>query len=860
MSFWEILWSFLRWWAATLVLGLALWPVVYQCLRRLPDRGWAFTRMAGILATGYFFWLGAWLRLWPNIPGAAWLCAGVLFVGGMVLARARGEAPWEWLRAHAREALVTEGVFFVLLAGLTWIRSYDAGATHTERPMDLAFLNAVMRSTYFPPNDPWLSGYAISYYHFGYILTGMLAKMTGLAGSVAFSLGVTGSFSMAGLGAYGLLRNLLMLKAQSADKPAPPTEEAAAATWRKPARGFWRSNYLWLPLLAPFLLLFLGNLEGGLEILYAEHVGWQGDQGLFWTALDISDLNTPPTDPPSLTPVRSGWWWWAASRVVHDHPLGDQSNASKIEVIDEFPAFSFVIGDMHPHIMALPFLLMAVAVVLETFLRGGGAADGQGSDRWLFFGFTVLSIGSLLFLNTWDILIFGMAAIAGFVGWRMSRREITFGPFAGWKAFLARWALAGLLAVALFIPFLIGFASQAGGILPNVLFPTKGGQFFVMFGTLLVPLGAWVGVELLGRDWKLDVRNGLLTAAGGLALLVVGSLALAFVIATNPAVMALLGDVLGGNDALDAMSIILLRRITDPWATLLPIAFIAVALMALLALIKKKVPESDEATVVETEPGGKKWVDAFLLILLAWGALLILAPEYFYLRDFFGGRMNTVFKFYFQGWAFLSLVAAYGIIRVGGTVMDRLEANSRRWAFSAVGSAAVLAVLLIGSIYYPLAVWTKTEHFKSYGGATLDASAYLAYSHPEDAAAIKWILANIKDNGPFVEGLGNDYIEYAARVSTSTGIPSLLGWIGHEDQWRGTRAYHEQRIQDIKALYASTDWIGAQEILDKYGIKYVYFGPLEEQTYGTRGLEKFRAHLKVIYEADGVIIFERVES
>jgi YYY domain-containing protein len=859
MTFWEIAWAILRWWAATLVLGLALWPVVFQCLRRLPDRGWAFTRMAGILAVGYFFWLGAWLRVWPNIPGAAWLCAGALFVGGSLLARARGEDPWAWLRAHAREAAFTEAVFFVLLAGLTWIRAYDAGATHTERPMDLAFLNAILRSTYFPPSDPWLSGYAISYYHFGYILTGMLAKLTGMAGSVAFSFGVTGSFSMAGLGAYGLLRNILLLRAQ-AKPPEPAAEEPQSAAWRKPARGFWRSNYLWLPLVAVFTLLFLGNLEIGLEILYAQHVGWQGDSGPFWTALDITDLNVPPTGKTSLTPTRSYWWWWAASRVVHDHPLGDQSNASKIEVIDEFPAFSFVIGDMHPHVMALPFLLLAVAVILETFLRGGGAAEG-GSERGLFFGFTVLSVGSLLFLNTWDILIFGMAVIAAFVGWRMSRRELVFGPYSGWKAFLARWALAGVLAVTLFIPFLIGFASQAGGILPNALFPTKGGQFFVMFGTLLIPLGAWIGVELLGRDWKLDVRNGLLTAAAGLGILLVGSLAMAFVISLSPDIMARLGDVLGGNDAIDATSIVLLRRITDPWATLLPLALIAVALMVLLARVRKPAAaEPDADAAAQPLPGGKKWTDAFLLILVGWGALLILAPEYFYLRDFFGGRMNTVFKFYFQGWAFLSLAAAYGIIRVAETVSDRLEADSRRWAFSAVGAVVTLAALLVGSLYYPLAVWTKTDHFASAGSPTLDGSAFLALGHPEDAAAIKWILENIKDDGPFVEGLGDDYDAYAARVATHTGIPSLLGWIGHEDQWRGTRALHEQRIVDIEQLYRSTDWIGAKEILDKYGIEYVYFGPLEAGRYGERGLAKFRAHMRVIYEADGVIIFKRMEE
>jgi YYY domain-containing protein len=864
MTFWEMAGVFLRWWASMLILGLALWPIAFQCFRRLPDRGWSFMRMAGVLAAGYFFWLGCWLRLWPNLAGAVWLCAGALFAAGTVLARVRVENPWGWLREHYKEALFTEGVFFLLFAGLTWIRSYDAGAVHTERPMDLAFLNAVMRSTYFPPDDPWLSGYAISYYHFGYILTGMLGKMAGIPGSIAFNLGVSGSFSLAGLGAYGLLRNLLLLKARGEEKaepaPAPvpaPVEDASTPStpWRK-APNFWTSNYLWLPLLATFTLLFLGNLEGFLEILHQERVGWQDDQGPFWTALDINQLNQPPTGNPGLMPTRS-WWWWMAARVINERTLGGESIYSSDGLIDEFPAFSFVIGDMHPHVLALPFLLLAVAVAFETFLRAGGAAPDPPSGRWLFIAFTMLSFGSLLFLNTWDILLFGMAAVAGWMGWKMSRRELVFGRFSGWKAFIARWAVIGVAAVALFIPFLIGFSSQAGGILPNVLFPTKGGQYFVFFGTLFVPIFAWVILELAGRDWKLDWRNGLSLALGGLAVLLVGSLIVAFYISLNPDNMEILADVLGGYGALDAMSTVLVRRLADPWATLLPLALIAAALTALFGWIRKGAAGPDEPAEPEEMPVGKKWADAFVLILVGWGALLALAPEYFYLRDMFGSRMNTVFKFYFQAWALLSLPAAYGVIRLGRFLLDRTAVGGARRAYAAAASVAVLAVLLLGAVYYPMAVYTKTNEAKYPGEPTLDAMDFVRWMHPEDAAAIEWIRANIHDDGPFVEAVGHDYDEYAGRVATHTGIPSLLGWIGHEDQWRGTRAIHGPRIEDVEQLYKTTDWFSAQEILDRYGIRYVYFGPLEQQMYGTRGLDKFRAHMNVIYEAEGVVIFER---
>jgi uncharacterized membrane protein len=323
--------------------------------------------------------------------------------------------------------------------------------------------------------------------------------------------------------------------------------------------------------------------------------------------------------------------------------------------------------------------------------------------------------------------------------------------------------------------------------------------------------------------------------------------------------MANLGDVLGGYDAMDAMSVVLAKRFADPWASLLPLGLIAIALMALFGWARPNPASAAEPPEAESIPGGKRWADAFVLILVLWGAFLALFPEYFYLRDFFGSRMNTVFKFYFQAWAFLSIAAAYGIIRLFSALRIQSAAGGARRAYPAVASAAVLATLLLGSVYYPMAVWTKTNEAKYPGEPTLDTMDFVRWMHPEDAAAIEWIKANITDYGPFVEAaFGGDYDEYAARISTHTGIPNVLGWRFHEIQWRGESANIMAREGDVEELYKTTDWYTAEEILDKYGVRYVYFGPLEEQRYGSRGLNKFRAHMNVVYDADGVVIFERV--
>ena len=78
--------------------------------------------------------------------------------------------------------------------------------------MELAFINAILHSDTLPPNDPWLSGYAISYYYFGFVLVAMLAKFAGTLGSVAFNLGVSLTFALAAVGSFGVLYNLLALR------------------------------------------------------------------------------------------------------------------------------------------------------------------------------------------------------------------------------------------------------------------------------------------------------------------------------------------------------------------------------------------------------------------------------------------------------------------------------------------------------------------------------------------------------------------------------------------------------------------------------------------------------------------------
>ena len=56
--------------------------------------------------------------------------------------------------------------------------------------MEMAILNAVTKSAHMPPYDPYFAGGYLNYYYYGHFLTGLLAKLVGVAPEVAFNLAV----------------------------------------------------------------------------------------------------------------------------------------------------------------------------------------------------------------------------------------------------------------------------------------------------------------------------------------------------------------------------------------------------------------------------------------------------------------------------------------------------------------------------------------------------------------------------------------------------------------------------------------------------------------------------------------------
>ncbi len=846
------------WWLWMQVLGLAALPLTHRFFRRLPGRGYAFARPLGLLLTSYVLWLGGSLGLLRNSVGGALVSLFVVALVSFVYYR-RGRAGGAaeegvendpgllaWLKANLRLVLSVELLYAGALALWALLRAYSPDLTTAggEKFMEIMYLNSIARSDYFPPLDAWLSGYAISYYYLGYVMTSLVTMLSSFPPHLTFNVAVANLFALTCTGAFGLVYNLV--------KSYATAREPEGASPRRSRPILWG-------MLGAVLVAVMGNLEGFLEMLYSARLLPQG----FWQWLDILEINQPFDQAlaPSLIPARSGWWWWRASRVIHD--LDPAGNSMGVQPINEFPGFSFLLGDMHPHVLALPFVLLALAVAWNALLKGTAeeAAPGE-TGRWFepvkrIPLLVPLCLGALAFLNTWDFPIYWLIFLVayGLGRWRH------FGTL-NWPL-LREVGVTGvavaLLSFLFYLPFYIGFRSQAGGLMPAIYVGTRFQQYFVMFGPFLVAIFGLL-VTIRWRREMSPMRFILLMTARTTALVLLPfvlmlliSLALVLTppgremldgIRHIPAVYEIVGDK-PWLPVLADLTLVKLRTFVMP-ALVAGIANIAILLLQRSVRHAPEGRQQDDVGVLR-RPSMQ-----FVLLCAIAGLLLTLSVEFFYLLDVFRVRANTIFKFYFQAWVLMGIASAFAVYWMSHDMgRRRVFEKMARWSFL----IAFWVLFAMGMVYPVLGNIRRAGEFAS--APNLDGIAYLAQGKPDDYAAIAWLNENVSGAPVILEapGTGGSSYVYQGRVSALTGLPTLLGWAGHENQWRGSYEIQAAREPDIEMIYETLDPQAALTLLDKYDITYVYVGPLERSTYGPGGLHKFEQIMDVAYRNDGVTIY-----
>jgi uncharacterized membrane protein len=236
---------------------------------------------------------------------------------------------------------------------------------------------------------------------------------------------------------------------------------------------------------------------------------------------------------------------------------------------------------------------------------------------------------------------------------------------------------------------------------------------------------------------------------------------------------------------------------------------------------------------------------AALVAALAWS--IVATAEIAYISDSFGTRMNTVFKFYYHVWLLLGLIAAPAL----GLCLLRSGFGSPGPAFRLLGGLTLALTVGLGLIYPLASTWSKSNGFLA--APTLDGASFLERSKPGDAAAIKWLAAQ-PGRPVVVEAVGGDYQEYA-RVSTFSGLPTVLGWIGHQLQWRGQLDEYGRRQEDVESLYSRAGREEVLRILGRYRARFVFVGSLERERYGEQVVPRLGQWLSPVFQRDGTTVF-----
>ena len=515
-------------------------------------------------------------------------------------------------------------------------------------------------------------------------------------------------------------------------------------------------------LFAAFLLMIFGNLDGWIQIL-------QRGGALF------------PYD------------WWRSSRVIPD-------------TINEFPYFSFLLGDLHAHFMSIPFVLLLLGL-LRQFAGTVHPKSSIPSIAPLVLCLGV-SLGGTAVINNWDyptvLLLSAGCVFLAFHNplWKdvVPLRRLLYG--------IGVFTLLAGLSYALFLPFYTHFTSQVtvrNLRLVSTLQRTQLRYFLIIYGLFLWALGPVLLKNVLNLRSSSLARQPLVIRVN----CVLSGLALFYVCQSE--------------------RVLLLSA--------------AIGLFFLYALYRD---------ASESANAGFAWG------LLCMAFAIVAGCELFYIKDFYGHpleRQNTIFKFYYQAWLFLGLGVPYALY-------DRMR--EALWIPKILKLSWKLAFMLlcVACCCYPiLATCEKTNRLRgaTQGGLpylpTLNGIAYIAQREPDEYAALMWIQEHLAQEAVILEATGRPY-SFFGRVATTTGRSTVLGWGNHEALWRDqTWQTIMQRTQDIQVIYETLDKNRIMELLHQYQVDYIYVGKLERESYDSRGLEAFQPMFSLVYDNDGVKIY-----
>jgi YYY domain-containing protein len=704
----------LAWLALFQLLAFAAFVMLRPLFDGLPDAGWGISKLFGLAGpASALFVASAWGPAPLTRPVIVAVVATFVGVGAWCGWRQR-RAILRCIGERRRTIVAVEAMVVLAFGGALALRAANPDLWHPnrsgEKPFELAVFTALLRSDGLPPYDAWFSGGVLNYYYGGYLLLLAPARVLATAPGFALNVGVA-VFAGAAAGAAASAGALL------------------TAGWRA-ARQHGRRS--WAGAIAGATALATVNVAVARE-------AWR-----HWNNGAVFD-------------------WWSVSRLVPG-----------TTDINEFPAWTFLFGDLHPHLMSTGLvltLLVTLAVAFRT-LTGPGGLVGVAA-----VGLVVgMLIGLVRATNTWDFPL----ALAG-----------TSAALLGPRLVGARWrrcAVAG--GAAAFAAFVVWRP-----------YTTRGQVFDQGFQAALThtPWNSWalqwgwfaaVAVILAGPAWVAALRHSNTTP-------------LPFGRAAPTGVVVTVGLAITAAGCL----------LVWPWAWVLVTTLALAAACAWAAWCRRSEPS------------------ALALAALAVGWTIQSGVELVTVRNDIG-RQNTVFKFWYESWLLLAVGSAALLV----TMIVRGRRRQRWLGGGAVASGVALA-LMFWALAVPPRVGDRVSaggwsldgerYLTAPGPGAVTAYAGTGIAPAEDLRLIEWIRGNLAGGPVVAEAAGDDY-QWTSRVAWLTGLPTPVGWRFHESQQR--RAFGptvDRRYTDLKLLYTTRNRAEMARVLATYRVGYVVVGTVE---------------------------------
>ena len=835
------------WWAFCLLLiGLVTLPLATKIWEKFSSGGFFLSQALGLILTSLVLWTLTHLKLFRlNV-----LCIllSALIVGVICYApKTFRKSLTDKLtsKGYVEAIVVEETVFIVIFFLMCYFKGFLPDINGQEKYMDYGFIMSMLRDDSLPAHDMWLSGYSINYYYFGQFIWAVVIKLTGVTPSVGYNIAMCSATAIPFAMSFSIGKFLI---------------EAATE------RGFIDNKVV------KYVAGFLTGCAVSL---------WGNSHSFFYDEKSIGNSLLQKFQSWGIEVGRTDSFFYPDStRYIGWNPELELNGGD--HTIHEFPFYSYIVGDLHAHVISMTIVLLITAIVLAVIasvklpsqneLNIKGTLDNlsSGSSRFapefdssvtLHLILCALLLGCAQMTNYWDFLIYFIYCAMGFLIFN-TIRSAKFATPAGIFVFIAN--VGGILLI---------YLSQGSN--PLIL--------YILESVLMVAsfLFCVVSPSALPRT---SFQMSFLFSFATLTALPFN---MNFDMISNS-----LGKV---KDRSPFYQLFILYGTHVIITVTFVIIVFAMKNYKYVSNTKAKKSGNSQAVIGEGEKFSnpvqaffykRNLIDIFVCGMVVVGLMMITAPEIFYVRDIYTYgylRSNTMFKFCFAAFIILSIAMIYAVTRLLWFVNKHGKYSS---AFFAI--AIVFIIMLFVPAHYTMVTLQQRcgEDLSPARYKGLDGTNYLTTytsgivndNYEGNLMSYKlccdWFNKEIKGSHVICESYGDSYTDNCI-ISAHTGNPTVFGWLTHEWLWRFHgivdkdqdilvsdpandvwALYITPRHNDIDIIYWSESVEEVQTMIDKYHIEYIVMGDLERFHFGYDNSAIFQQLGERVFTYDTLTVYK----